>query len=203
MEAITQLAHQARTCRRFKGDRPVSAETLRELVDIAHMGPSARNLQLWRFGLVHGRDACKKLFASITLGGRLKPEERATENQRPTGYIIVYMPRDAGDFALMDVGIAAQTINLAAAEKGLAMCMVGAFNKPAVMRDFSVAQTLGPDYEARLVLALGYPDEERRVVPFPVDENGKYLTDTPYFHTPDGTHTVYKYPPEHVVVFEV
>ncbi len=203
MGYMTQLVQQARTCRRFQGEKSISLETLKALVDIARMCPSARNLQLWRFGLVHGKEACAKLFPSITLGGRLKPEERATEKQHPTGYIILYMPKNASEFSLMDVGIAAQSINLAATEMGLAMCMVGAFNKPAVMRDFPVEQTLGAEYEAKLVLVLGYPDEARQAEPFPVEQDGTLRTDPPYVHAPDGTHIVYKYGLEHVVVFEV
>lgn len=202
MGCISQLVRQARTCRRFQGSKPVSLELLRELVDVARMCPSARNLQLWRFGIVHGKKACEKLLPSLTLGGRLKPEERATEKQHPTGYVIIYMPKQASEFSLMDVGIAAQSMNLAATEMGLAMCMVGAFNKPAVMRDFPVEQALGAEYEAKLILTLGYPDEVRHAVPFPVEQDGTLRTDPPYVHAPDGTHVVYKYGLEHIVVFE-
>jgi nitroreductase len=82
----------------------------------------------------------------------------------------------------IDTGIAAQTIMLAAAEQGIAGCMIGSILKDTLTRVLSLPET----YEILLVLALGYPAES--VVLEPLGEDG----DTRYRRDADGVHHVPK-----------
>ncbi len=157
---LKELILSARTCRRFKGNRRLSSETLAELVDHARLSASARNMQVLRFITVADTAVCEALNGLIVMGGSLTPEQRATAEQHPGGFIVIAGPADMNDFALMDVGIAAQSINLAACEAGLACCMIGAVKKD----EAAALLGLPEDLRIRLVLALGEPDEVRRVV---------------------------------------
>ena len=83
----------------------------------------------------------------------------------------------------IESGITAQTMMLGAVEKGYGGCMLGSVQRA------KLAETLGIDqerYSIELVLALGKPKEEVKVVP--VGENG----DITYYRDENQVHYVPK-----------
>ena len=170
---LKDLVIRARTCRRFKGDRRLSSDTLAELVDYARLSASARNKQVLRFITVADVDTCEALNSLVVMGGSLTPEQRAGKHQHPGGFIVIAGPENMDDFAIMDVGIAAQSINLAACEAGLGCCMIGAVKK----NEAAALLQLPEELSVRLVLALGEPDEVRRVVERRPDGSLTYYRD--------------------------
>ena len=179
---LKELVAKARTCRRFKGQSVLSTETLTSLIDYARLAASARNAQILRFVTVSDDETRSAMDKLVVLGGALTPEQRATDAQRPGGYIVICGPEKMDDFAIMDVGIAAQTINLAACEAGLRSCMIGAVKKD------EAAELLGlpEDLKVKLVMALGEPDEEIRLVSR--REDGKLI----YYRDEKDVHCVPK-----------
>ena len=81
-----------------------------------------------------------------------------------------------------DVGIAAQTILLAAVEMGLGGCMIGNFNPKEIRSALNLPDTLMPV----LLVAIGKPDET--VVIREIEEGG----DTAYYRGENGVHYVPK-----------
>ena len=179
---LTELIVTSRTCRRFQSSVGLTEGILADLVDMARLSPNARNAQALRYAIVTEPAARREVFGLLTLGGAFKPEQRPTVEQQPGGYIVVLGPEKLDAFGLMDVGIAAQSVNLAANASGLACCMVGAFNKPALRKLLDAPADLDP----KLVLALGVPAEDRQIAP--LDEHG----DTAYFRDDHGVHWVPK-----------
>ena len=179
---LKELVTKARTCRRFKGQSVLSTETLTSLIDYARLAASARNAQILRFVTISDAETRSAMDKLVVLGGALTPEQRATDAQRPGGYIVICGPENMDDFATMDVGIAAQTINLAACEAGLRTCMIGAVKKD------EAAELLGlpADLKVKLVLALGISDEEVRLVSR--REDGKLI----YYRDDNDVHCVPK-----------
>ncbi len=175
---FAELVAAARTCRRFQGDRALGADKLASLVDLARISPCARNLQTLRYVTIHSQSARDAVFAMITLGAALRPEQRATAKQSPGGYIVILGPAGSSGFTLMDVGIAAQTINLGAAKEGLACCMVGSFHKERLTALISPPEGLEP----LLLLALGAPGERRRLEALPSDGSVTYFRDAADVH---------------------
>lgn len=187
---LKELVTKARTCRRFKGNVHLSTEALTALVDFARLSASARNAQILRFITVSDADNKAAMDKLVVLGGALTPEQRATDAQRPGGYIVIAGPDKMDDFAIMDVGIAAQSINLAACEAGYNTCMIGAVKKD------EAAQLLGlPEgLRVRLVMAIGVSDEECRLVSR--QENGKLI----YYRDENDVHCVPKITLEEAVI---
>lgn len=175
---LAELLASARTCRRFKGSFALTDGILADLVNMTRFAPSARNGQILRYALVSGAEERESLFNMITLGGALKPEQRAGEHQHPGGYIVILAPREPGPFGAMDIGIAVQTINLAASAAGLACCMVGAFKKEEVTALVQPPEGLVP----HLVLALAAPDEDRQICPAGPDGKTTYFRDDQDVH---------------------
>ena len=180
--ALKELVTKARTCRRFKGDAVLSTETLTALIDFARLSASARNAQILRFVTVTDAETRSAMDKLVVLGGALTPEQRATDGQRPGGYIVICGPEKMDDFAIMDVGIAAQTINLAACEAGLRSCMIGAVKKDEAAELLGLPEGL----KIQLVMALGEPDEEVRLVSR--REDGKLI----YYRDEKDVHCVPK-----------
>ncbi len=157
---LKELISRARTCRRFKGEHQLSSEILADLVDHARLSASARNKQVLRFVTIADKDTCEAMNALVVMGGSLTPEQRAKADQHPGGFIVIVGPENLDEFAVIDIGIAAQSINLAACEAGLACCMIGAVKK----NEAAALLGLPKDMQVKLVLALGEPDEVRRLV---------------------------------------
>ena len=187
---LKELVTKARTCRRFKGQSVLSTETLTSLIDYARLAASARNAQILRFVTISDAETRSAMDKLVVLGGALTPEQRATDAQRPGGYIVICGPENMDDFTTMDVGIATQTVNLAACEAGLRTCMIGAVKKD------EAAQLIGlPDgLKVKLVMALGVSDEEIRLVGR--RDDGKLI----YYRDENDVHCVPKITLEEAVI---
>ena len=180
-----RLVEGARTCRRFEA-RELAREELLTLVEAARWAPCGNNSQVLRFRVVPGEDAagCETVFSHVKWAGALKDWDGPEPGERPGGYIVICMPSKVASAAvrMMDVGIAAQTINLAAASRGLGACMHKSFDT-GLSVDLGLE---GTGYEAALVLSLGVRGE--KVVAEPADtEHG--LT---YWRDAGGVHHVPK-----------
>ena len=188
--ALKELITKARTCRRFKGDITLSAETLASFIDCARLSASARNAQCLRYVTVTDAETRAAMNGLVVLGGALTPEQRATDAQRPGAYIVICGPDKMDDFATMDVGIAAQSINLAACEAGFRTCMIGAVKKDEAAALLGLPEEL----KVKLVLALGASDEEVRLVER--REDGKLI----YYRDENDVHCVPKITLEEAII---
>ncbi len=148
------LIKETRSIRRFK-EVPVSGETLEKLVDCARFSPSGSNKQPLKFILVNSPEACAKVFPQTRWAGALKDWDGPAEGQRPSAYIIILLDTELGAAAGVDHGIAAQSMMLGARAAGLGCCMIGAFDKPGLIREMAIPERLTP----LLILALGEPGE--------------------------------------------
>ena len=81
------------------------------------------------------------------------------------------------DIFTRDVGIAAQTLMLSAAEEGLGGCMIGSFDAEKVSELLGIPTAQKP----RLILALGKPDETV-VIEDAEDNNLTYYRDEQNVH---------------------
>jgi len=166
MEFIERVK-EARTCRRYAGNKPLPVGTLEYLVDCAHLTPSGKNAQPLRYAIVEQPESCATVYSALRWAGALKDWDGPEEAERPTGYIILCAPKTAGPLTSIDLGISAQTINLAAQDKGLATCMLVSFN-PTIIAPLI---KLPEDMSILLVMSIGYPVEERHIASVP--ESGK------------------------------
>lgn len=180
-----QLIEGARTYRRYSGEA-VEEGVLRELVDAARLSPCGNNMQVLRFRVVSADDAeaAEKVFSHLHWAGALKDWNGPEPGERPGGYVVVCLPAKlvANPIRLIDVGIASQSIVLAAASRGLGACMHKSY-------DACLGDELGltdAGYAVAMVIALG-PRAEKIVLEPATTDHG--LT---YWRGPDGSHHVPK-----------
>jgi len=89
-----------------------------------------------------------------------------------------------------DAGIAAQSIMLGTAEKGLAGCIIALIQR----REFREALGIPDHYKILLALALGSPAE--KIVLEPLGPNG----DIKYYRDSSGIHHVPKRPLDQIII---
>jgi len=147
---LMDLVLRNRSYRRFYQDVPIPLETLRDLIDLARLSPSAANRQALRFILSNDPQKNSLIFGNVHI------DNDPIEGERPSAYIIILHDTRLPAWILVDLGIAAQTIHLGAVEKGFGGVMVGNINKERLRK----ALNIPAHYEILLILALGKPKEE-------------------------------------------
>lgn len=175
---IKELILKNRSYRRFYEDRTIKMETLRELVDLARLSPSGRNIQGLRYVLSNTKEQNDKIFENVFWAGYYKDWAGPEEGEKPSAYIVIVKDITLGAIAQQDEGISAQSILLGAVEQGLGGCIIGNINRKDLTESFNLAHK----YEIALVLALGYPKEE--IVIEDMNDNGdvKYWRDENKVH---------------------
>jgi nitroreductase len=152
---IRELVLKNRSYRRFDEKAPISVETLKDLVDLARLSPSAANLQPLRYILSADPGKNAEIFPCLAWAGYLKDWPGPSEGERPTAYIVILGDTDVTRTFGCDHGIAAQSILLGAVERGLGGCMIGSIKRESLRKVLDIPEK----YEILLVLALGKPGE--------------------------------------------
>ena len=153
---FTELVEKNRSYRRFDASYEVSIGTLRELVDLARKTATGANKQPLKYMLSCGPEANARIFETLAWAGALKEWDGPAESERPSAYIVILVDKEIRPSGGKDVGIAAQTILLGAAERGLGGCMLGSIKRPVLQTALSIPEEL----EISLVIALGKPAEK-------------------------------------------
>ena len=182
-----ELVLKNRSTRAFDPERRISREELEQLVDLARLTPSAVNLQPLKYLLSWQEETNALILAHTAWAGLLKDISLPPEGKGPAGYIVICIDTQIAKNAATDVGIAAQTILLGAAGKGLSGCMIGAI-------DPKLHDLLGlkEQYRISLIVALGRGAEDIRLV----ETRGN---DTAYYREGDA-HYVPKRPLEEILI---
>ncbi len=179
---LEDLVRRSRSYRRFDQAATIARSTLEQLVDVARLCPSGMNRQSLKYLLSCAEPTNALIFPRLAWAGFLKDWPGPAEGERPTGYIVVLNDKRVAENPGCDHGIAAQTILLAAVERGLGGCMIGSIQRNELARELSLADHL----EVLLVIALGRPAEA--VVVESVAEGG----DTRYWRDEQQVHHVPK-----------
>jgi len=189
---LEDLIRGNRSYRRFRQNKKVSGETLRSLVNLARLSASGANLQPLKYVLVSDPATCEQVFPHTRWAGYLKDWDGPVEGEQPAAYIIILGDREIRKSFGCDHGIAAQSIMLGAAERGLGGCMLGALDRQGLRDVFDLSDR----YEILLALALGEPREE--VVLEEVGPQG----DIKYYRDENDVHHVPKRSLEEIVIQE-
>ncbi len=138
-----------RSIRKFKSD-PVPKEDIEYIVEAARLAPSWANSQCWKFIVVTDPEIKSELAkagngwiakAPVVIAACADPSRPGTKEDQ--------------EYYMLDVGIAMEHLILAAADRGLGTCWIGAFDEKAAKSALGVPENI------RVVAStpLGYPDE--------------------------------------------
>ena len=156
---MESLVLRNRSYRAFDESKPVTREVMTDLVDLARRTASGLNKQPLRYRILTEAADLAKMQSNCRMGSALTDRKLPPENGKPTGFILMFTDKEAqspASLAIMDAGIAAQTILLAATELGFGGCMLASFDPARLCADFDVD---AERYTPVLVIALGKPAE--------------------------------------------
>ena len=175
---LKELVIRNRSYRRFHQDVSVDLETLRQLVDLARLSASGNNLQPLKYILSYDAKKNDEIFPHLEWAGYLVDWNGPSEGEKPSAYIIILGDKNIRKSFDCDHGIAAQSILLGAAERGLGGCIIGSIRRTGLRQAFSI-----PDqYEILLVIALGKPKETVRIEAVGTDGDIRYWRDDEGIH---------------------
>lgn len=177
-QTFFDLVKEARSCRRYDEAAGLAEGTMEWLVDCARLIPCARNQQALRYVAVTSPKARNAMITSLSWAAALKDWKGPKEGERPGGFLVICTPPSITPHMRMDLGIAGQTIQLAATYAGLASCMFVSFDPAKVKPIIDVEEP----WETALVLAIGKPAETRCVAPVPPSGELTYWRDEKSVH---------------------
>jgi nitroreductase len=175
---IRELVIKNRSYRRFFEEQAISTEELRELVDLARLSASARNLQPLKYVLINSAEQRQMVFSTLAWAGYLKDWPGPAEGERPAAYIVILNDKDISKEYFCDHGIASQSILLGAVEKGYGGCIVASINRQKLREGLGLSER----FEIIQLIALGKPKETVKVDEIGPDGDIKYWRDEDQVH---------------------
>lgn len=163
MNDLLQFIATRQSDRSYDEQRPVEAEKLERILKAACLAPSACNAQPWKFVVITDRELAVRVGKAAAGMGMNKFAKTA-----PVHILIVEESANITSllggkvkdkhFPLIDIGIAAAHIVLAAESEGLGSCMLGWFDEKEIKK------LTGIPASKRLLLdiLIGYPLKEKR-----------------------------------------
>lgn len=172
MSLMEQLASR-RTYRRF-AQKPVPQDVAADIVEALRLSSCGANRQAVRLVLVQSPEMVAKVQPLVRWAAYLPPEQGTPKaDELPTMYAAVVQDISIpGDLAT-DTGIAMANMTLAAWDKGVGSCIMGAIDRPAL------SKLLGIEAPEKLafMIAFGYPTHDSHVVPLTAETGVKYYLD--------------------------
>ena len=171
--SIMETLAARRTYRRF-AQKPVPQDVVEDMVEALRLSSCGANRQAVKLVVVQSPEMVAKVHPLVKWAGYLPPEQGTPKaDELPTLYVAVVQDTSIpGDLAT-DTGILMANMTLAAWDKGVGSCIMGAINKPALTELLGITE---PEKLAFMV-AFGYPTHAARVVPMTPETGVKYYLD--------------------------
>jgi nitroreductase len=164
---LQEAIHKRRSIRRFTDD-VVTDEELRKIFEAVRWSPSWSNTQAWEFVVVRDRELISKVVASYV------EKNPATKCSLAASALIVVCAKTGvsgcyggqestkhANWHMFDLGIATQTLCLAAHEMGLGTVVVGLMDHDACKKVIALPE----GYEVAAVIPIGRPAVEPKEGP--------------------------------------
>lgn len=161
-----------RSVRRYT-DQAVPRDLLQKIAECGVNAPNAMNRQEWELRIIDSKDYFDGVTAVMkeAMPMMVKEDEPGFRNafRNATAAIAVACPDDRSGMNLINVGLLCENICLAAESLGLGTVVMG--GPAAVLANNPAAATyldklgFSDGYKLRIVVGIGYPDEEPEAKP--------------------------------------
>jgi len=171
-EQLKELVIKSRCTRRFQKDVLVSNETLEEVINIARVTSSAKNMQPIKYITVTKKQTVDALSANVTWAAHLKQWSQS-QDERPSAYIILLNDKNIDGFAMFDAGVTFESIMLGLNAKGLNACALASIDKVQCKELFSIPENT----EIMIGIAIGKASETTKLVDVVNNDTNYYRND--------------------------
>ena len=161
-----------RTYRRF-AQKPVPQDVVDDIVEAVRLSSCGANRQALRLVVVQSPEMVAKVQPLVKWAAYLPPEQGMPKaDETPTLYVAVLQDSSAPGDLSTDTGIALANMTLAAWDKEVGSCIMGAIDRPALTKLLALPEKM----RLCCMVALGYPTHKSHLVEM---QNGsvKYYLD--------------------------
>lgn len=170
---LMELLRTRRTYRRFE-QREVSQEIIDEALLAARLASSAANRQPLSYIVIRDREKVREVFGYTRWAAALPPEQgQPKEGEEPVLFIAVVENLEINRDCDTDAGLAISNMTLAAWNRGVGSCIIGACDKPRLSELFG----LTGQQKLHTVVAFGYPSHRSFIADAAKDGDTKYFLD--------------------------
>lgn len=162
---LTEGIKTRRSIRKFTG-QIIEQKVLKEVVEAASFAPSWKNTQTPRYVIVQNPELKEKIAREGVLGftyneGTILGCQALvviTSLKNRCGYERdgSFTTKKGDRWEMFDAGVAAQTLMLAAWDKGIGSVTLGIFDEDYIAEVLGI----GEEYQVSALVAMGYPAEE-------------------------------------------
>lgn len=152
---FSDVVLKRRSVRHFDSKRAVTDEDIVALLSAAIVAPSAGNIQPWRFTVLSSIEAKERLQGALRQRWATAAPRIIIISVDPRPCAARYGVRGEMLYAIQDTAAAVQNILLAAVDRGLASCWIGAFDEDAVREAVGIVAPVTPI----AILPVGYSAE--------------------------------------------
>lgn len=152
---FSDVIAKRRSVRHFNNKLDVPEEDVRYLLECAIAAPTAGNIQPWRFTVVRTPEAREQLAAALRQRWATAAPVVIVISMDPRPCVARYADRGERLYCIQDTAAAVENMLLAAVDRGLAACWIGAFDPDAVRDALNLASPIEPV----AIVPVGYSAE--------------------------------------------
>lgn len=167
------LILKTRSYRRYYEDVKISFDDIIDLIDLARLSASAKNMQPLKYIIVNTPEKNNLIYDVIKWAGFLKNWDGPEVGERPSAFIIMLLDTTITENNYCDHGISTQSILLGATEKGFGGCIIAAIERLKLRKRFLIDKK----YKILHVISLGKPKENVILTKLNSGENYEYYRD--------------------------
>lgn len=162
-----------RTYRRF-AQRPVPEDVIADIVEAVRLSSCGANRQAVRLVIVDKPADVARVQPLVKWAAYLPPEQGTPKaGELPTLYVAVVQDTSIPGDLDTDTGIALANMTLAAWDKGVGSCIMGAIDRPRLTALLGLPEGM----KLHTMVAFGYPTHSARIVPMTEQTGVKYYLD--------------------------
>lgn len=162
-----------RTYRRFV-QRPVPEDVVADIVEAVRLSSCGANRQAVRLVIVDKPADVARVQPLVKWAAYLPPEQGTPKaDELPTLYVAVVQDTSIPGDLDTDTGIALANMTLAAWDKGVGSCIMGAIDRPRLAALLGLPEGM----KLHTMVAFGYPTHSARIVPMTEQTGVKYYLD--------------------------
>lgn len=141
---FSEVISARRSVRHFSTRLAVKDDDVRALLLAAVSAPTAGNIQPWRFTVLRSEESRERLAGALAQRWAAAAPVVIVVSVDPRPCSARYGARGEMLYALQDTAAAVENILLAAVDRGLASCWIGAFDENAVRAALDIPPALTP-----------------------------------------------------------
>jgi nitroreductase len=165
-ENLKDLVYSTRSTRRFKQDVEVKYDDLVQVIDLARVASSGKNMQPLKYIIITDKYQNEEIYKPLVWAAHLQDWDQS-EDEKPSAYILILNDTNIDGITMIDLGIALQSIMLGLKAKGLDSCPLASIDKQSYKKLFNLKDNLDP----MLIVAIGTSSEKITLVDATDDTN--------------------------------